>query len=314
MTTPDLSLKESFQQRRVNPLLGVHQLAAAGSALDFRSLIPPPPPGGETETGGGTGGTGGGPNGEPDWLRIDLKNMEATDLESGTLMLCSTTELFCQVDAGGTHVNAQGEPAVLGDSYWIGAVVHFPVVAPWFFAGALPNQNFRFQITTLLPDGTAPTPDNTLWWREEDEDEQLPLDQALQFATPNSPAPQGRAWTLLLWSSFILGHLSLRRGRKLALALCVKSSLPFAPGQLGLEVRSEVGWLLGVGHVPANWGEGDTINFDTVYKCVWCVNCQRMVSLAPPYVSKCSNCGATGTYIMKPVAPESIDLSEPWGM
>lgn len=292
MSTPDLSLKESLQKRKVDPLQGVRHLAPVGASLNLRSLIPPPPP-----PGGGTGG------GQPTWLRVDFQNLYTPDPLTSTPTLCSTTELFCQVDTGGAPVNAQGDPLVLGDSYWLGAVIHFPVTAPGFLMGRLSNQNLRFRVTARLPDGTAPTPDNTVWWREADEHDQGAPDQALEFRV-----------RMPFWSSFLYGSQALRRGRKLSLAMCVESSQPFAPGQLGLEVRSEVGWmLLPDPHPPAHWGEGDTINFDTLYKCIFCIRCQRVVAVPPPDWNRCGICGSTGSLIMKPVAPEFVVASEPIG-
>lgn len=299
MSATDPSLRETLERRGADPALGVRRLSGGHSPFGLRSLVPPSPP---------NGGQGGGPHAQ--WLIGDTQNHYSPDPFTSFPMLCATTELFYRSESA-MPLNADDEPLVLGDPFWIYVVTYFSPAAPLFLMGKLPNQNFVFALTLRFPGGTTVGPGGILASVAGQDDTTPPTGTVT--ISPPSPPPQ-TDWTWPVPGPGGTMTWSLARGLKVHLLVSVVSSLPFSPRQLGVGVCSHVGWHMTPGTPPANWGQGDTINFDHLAKMGFCIHCQALVSLPGPDWDRCPRCGATGSTVMKPVAYEPIAVGTPFGL
>jgi len=317
----DLSLAKYLQAIHATPSQGIRCLTPKSPTIRLRSLIPPWLDGSvASSNGNGTPGLG-----QTESALQSFSNtgeQQTPDPVGQGLSLCSSTDLLINTDDAGTPVNVDGGPLKIGDSFWVTAVIHFPVVAPDFLMGQLTNQDFWFRLYAVLPTGTRLVEPATLWYALASDGGSVPQLQPLKFPEYPTAYPAlggGVPLTPLLAADFsptpffFYRCWVLTRGHELAIQLCLVSDRQVDANELGIAVVSDVGATLHDFH--PGWPNDNPI--DTQAMQGFCLRCQRVVILDPYNFldssrDGCSVCGATGSLIMIPVVPEVLFVTCPF--
>ncbi|MGV1009055.1 MAG: hypothetical protein ACOYBY_10695 [Dermatophilaceae bacterium] len=308
--TGDRSLRSSWQRRALDPACGVRQVAAPGTPLLLRALLPP-----AGEVGGGAGG------GPGSWQQAGFAAFAMPDALIDTTYPCAGVELHTWTDAAGALLDVDDNPLEIGVPYWLALRITFPdnfhhFLASYDFSSyGLERQDFPFILTLVHPGGTSLGPDVTVWWRIAPIN--VPGDDYQPMLLPgrdNGIRQGDGTWRLTFWQSepgsAPVGHASLPKKSMLDLVICLQSSDHIPAGALGIEVRSQVGWRWLLHGPTGHWGQGQDKPYWTWFKQVFCRRCRAIVLVDSPWTT-CRQCGATGSLIVNPVQPEYAVVSVP---